>query len=100
MDTFFFLKRLFVIAQYRHAHILFKKEQKYYQRYLMKLAYHIETLGTTDIDKALEYSNEFEYKQRLRIKNGFFIKPRKALGLACEDVRDVLQGMKRWEGIG
>jgi hypothetical protein len=99
MNTTFFLQRLLTIAQYRHSRILLKKERRYYQRYVMKLSYHIEHLYGKNITEAIQYVEEFESRQGSRVKNGFFTKPRKALSLACADVKDVLESMKRWDGI-
>lgn len=76
-----------------------KKERQYYYRFMLKLSYNLEHLGTKDITKAMEYVEEFEFRQGSRVKNGFFIKPRKALSLACQDARDVLKSMKRWDGV-
>ena len=53
-----------------------------------------------NVTDMIKYVNNFENKQTNRIGNGFLIKPKKALNLACEDVRDVLESMKRFEGVG
>jgi hypothetical protein len=66
---------------------------------MLKLSYNLEYLGTTKIDKCLEYVKSFEAKQSKRIKNGLFFKPKKMLELACRDAEDVLHGMKRWDGV-
>lgn len=100
MDASFFSKSLLTIAQYRHQNILLKKERSYYYRYIMKLSYNIKFLDSKDIAKAIEYVEEFKYKQAKRIRDGFFTKPKKALFLACEDTKDVLEGMRRWDGVG
>ena len=99
MDTFFLSQRLLTIAKYRHSQILFKKERLYYYRYMLKLSYNLEYLGSKDVEDALKYVEKFRNVQGRRVKNGFFIKPRKALYLACMDAEDVLHGMKRWDGV-
>lgn len=78
---------------------MFKKEKQYYYRYMLKLSYNLEYLGTTEIDKCLEYVKQFRFKQSNRASNGFFIKPKRMLELACRDAEDVLHGMKRWDGV-
>lgn len=99
MDLSFFSQYLLTVARFRHSRILLKKEQRYYYRYMLKLSYNLEHLGTNNIDKALEYIDEFEFRQGSRVKDGFFIKPRKVLQLACQDSRDVLKSMERWDGV-
>lgn len=98
METFFLSKSLLTVAKYRRQNILFEKERLYYYRYMLKLSYNLEYLGTTEIDECLEYVKSFEAKQSKRIKNGLFFKPKKMLGLVCRDAEDVLQGMRRWDG--
>lgn len=100
MDFAFFQSRLHVITRHRYTQLLVREERPYYYRYVMKLLYHIKYLKTKEIDEAVAYVNEFEDKQANRIKNGFFVKPKNMVELACKDVRDVLQAMKRWEGMG
>lgn len=100
MDTSFLSQRLLTIARYRHSHILLKKERLYYYRYMLKLSYNLEYLGAKDVNEALGYVQKFRDTQGRRIRDGFFIKPRKALFLACVDAQDVLQSMKRYEGVG
>lgn len=100
MDTFFLSQRLLTIARYRHSFILFKKERLYYYRYMIKLSYNLEYLGAKNIEEALRFVKKFRAGQAKRIRDGFFIKPRKALFLACMDAEDVLQSMKRYEGVG
>ncbi len=100
MDTFFLSQRLLTIARHRHKSIYFKKERLYYYRYMLKLSYNLEYLGNPEVDKALAYVKSFEFRQSKRIRNGFFYKPKRMLALACEDARDVLEGMRRWDGVG
>lgn len=100
MDTFFLSQRLLTIARHRYQSIWLKKERQYYYRYMLKLSYNLEYLGAKTAVEALEYLNKFENNQSKRVKNGVMIKPKKMLELACKDARDVLQGMKRWDGVG
>ena len=99
MDPLFLSKYLLTVAQYRYRNILSKKEKRYYYRYAMKLSYHLQYLCDSKVASALDYVNDFETKQTNRIKDGLFVKPRKALYLACADARDVLEGMRRWDGV-
>lgn len=99
MDTFFLSQRLLVTARYRHQSIWLRKERSYYYRYMLKLCYNLEYLGSKDVQEALNYVKSFEKKQSKRIKNGVFVKPKKMLELACKDATDVLHGMKRWDGV-
>lgn len=100
MDLILFQERLTTIAKHRYSQLLMKEERPYYFRYIMKLNYHIKYLQNKEIDKAMEYVNDFEDKQTKRIKDGMFVRPRNMVKLACKDARDVLQAMKRWEGLG
>lgn len=102
MDRDFFSKRLFSIAFYQYQYIPFKIERLYYFKYIRKLRYHLITLGydgKNDVDKALSYIHAFEDRESRRIKNGFICKPKKALHLACSDAKDVVESMRRYEGI-
>jgi hypothetical protein len=98
MDYIFFQKHLLTIARYTHSRILFRKERLYYYKFVRKLSYHIRYLDDKNVTKAIAYVGIFEDRQERRIRNGFFIKPRKVLRLACQDVKDVLESMKRFEG--
>ena len=100
MDTTFFSKYLLAIARNRHSKLLFATEQLYYRRYISRLSYNIRYLETKDINNAISYVNNFENSQRKRVKNSIFVKPKRMLEFACEDTRDVLQGMWRWDGVG
>jgi hypothetical protein len=55
--------------------------------------------GNEDVNKALQFINQFEKKEIKRVKNGFFYKPSKALIQACRDCRDVMESMKIYEGV-
>jgi putative IMPACT (imprinted ancient) family translation regulator len=55
--------------------------------------------GSDDVNKALQFIGQFEKKETGRAKNGFFYKPKKALAQACEDCRDVMESMRRYEGV-
>ena len=102
MDIQFFSKRLLVIARYRHQGLWLRREKLYYFKYIRKLNNHLKTLGYSgaeDITKAMNYIRVFEKKESKRVRNGFFSKPSRILGLACADTRDVLNGMKRFEGV-
>jgi hypothetical protein len=100
MDQLFFSKHLLTIARHTHSRILLKKEKLYYYRYIRKLSYHIKHLNRNNLTKAMEYVKAFECKEANRIQNGFWVRPRKVLFLACQDVKDVLKSMERWEGTG
>jgi hypothetical protein len=100
MDTSFFSQHLLTIARYRYPQLLFAKERLYYYLYVRKLNCHIISFGSRNVKENLEYVQDFEYKQSQRIKNGWLIKPKKMLALACRDTKDVLQSMKRFEGVG
>ena len=100
MDTSFFQERLLVIAKHRYWNILFEKERLYYRKYIGKLNYHISYLNDSNVDAAITYVHKFEDRQANRVRNGFIIKPRKMLTLACKDTIDVLEGMQRWDGMG
>jgi len=100
MDTKFFSRHLLTIAKHNHKYIPFRKERLYYYRFIRKLNYHIIYFCSKNVTDMVKYVNNFENKQTNRIGNGFLIKPKKALNLACEDVRDVLESMKRFEGVG
>src|ERR1700676_3481164 len=100
MDTTFFSKYLLAIARNRHSKLLFATEQLYYRRYISRLSYIIQYLDMKDINNAIYYVNNFENRQRKRVKNSIFVKPKILLEFACEDTRDVLQGMWRFEWVG
>ena len=102
MDIQFFSKRLLVIAKYRHHGIWLRRERLYYFKYIRKLNNHLKTLGYSgveDISRAMNYIRVFEKKEAKRVRNGFFSKPGRILELACADTIDVLNGMKRFEGV-
>lgn len=67
---------------------------------MLKLSYNLEYLGAKNAIQALAYVDQFEKTQSKRIKNGLVVKRKNMLLLACRDARDVLQGMKRWDGCG
>jgi hypothetical protein len=97
VDFQFFQKYLLVIAKRTYKQILSKKEALYYYKYVRKLRHNIKYLENNDVANAIAYVQGFEDKQGRRVRNGVLARPRKALSLACRDVRDVLEGMKRWE---
>ncbi len=99
MNIEFFAKYMLTIAKRRHSQLLFKKEKLYYKKYVTKLSYHIQHLETNDIDKALAYVDRFKSKQVSLVDNSFFVKPKNMLSLACEDAKDVLKGMRRYDGV-
>jgi hypothetical protein len=102
VDLEFFSNRLHTIASYQYGYIGLKSEQKYYFRYVKKLRYKLLTLGyngISEVNRALNLIKSFEEKEQYRVKNGLLCKPRKALEQACEDCRDVMESMRRYEGV-
>lgn len=100
MDMQFFLKYVDSIAKYRKTQFSIKKEKVYYQKYIGKLKDRLVWLNCNNIDNFIFWVKVFRLNESSKIKNGLFVKPKNSLKLACGDVIEVLEAMRRFEGVG
>jgi hypothetical protein len=98
MDKEFFRQRLLVISQYQKNKIVRPKEQEYYMAYVNKLyTIMLSQPSANDLnDRDIDY---FERKEGFLIKNRLFCNAKNMLHLAYRDVNDVVNSMKRWDGV-
>jgi hypothetical protein len=103
MNHNFLAERMKVISEYQRSKISTKKDGDYYIAYINKLTSKLVVQACT-IDEdilahLLDYITNFERFEYPKIRNGIFHKPKDAFRLACQDARDVVNSMRRWEGV-
>jgi hypothetical protein len=103
MDRNFLEERMYVIGNYQKGRIKHQKDREYYLAYLNKITYKIMGLACINYKNATDllpqYIEDFLRRESRQVKNGLFTRPKEMLYLACRDANDVVNSMRRWDGV-
>jgi len=99
MDLEFFMKRINTVTTYQCRSILSKRDKAFYFLNIVKikdLFYKYDRYGTKSVDTFHSLLNHFENEQESQKR---FFQSSRILTQAFRDARDVLEGMRRYDGM-
>jgi hypothetical protein len=101
MDKEFLSQRLKVIFAKQVRLIYFEKEQEYYRAYAEKLRGELfdRVHFSKDMTIHTGYVDSFQEREIGRTVFSWFYRPKNMIKLVCEDAKDVLKSMERFEGV-
>jgi hypothetical protein len=100
MDKKFLAERMKVISEYRKKRIARPKEKEHYSKCIELIVSNV-FIQSGDYASSVETEVNFfeQAANNTGKKNGLLNKYADMRRLACQDARDVVRSMERWEGV-
>ena len=97
IDFKFFSQRLKTVTSYQNSLMYHNCYSLLYKKYINTIEMHL-SYGNLTVDKALSIIVLFQ-KEQSKYRQSFWPRQQRVLEQACRDARDVVESMRRFEGV-